>query len=66
LGEPTIYFEKIRAKKNIATTRTFEIALTEYKPIKERVATFANACAEKLWEQKSECKFLYVFLKTSK
>lgn len=66
LGEPTIYFEKVRLKKNIATTRTFEYALTNYDSIKERIATFANACAEKLRKQKSECSYLYVFLKTSK
>ena len=66
LGEPTIYFEKVRLKKNIATTRTFEYALTNYDSIKERIATFANACAEKIRKQKSECSYLYVFLKTSK
>lgn len=66
LGESNIGFEKIQPKKNIATTRTFEYALDNYHLITERVATFANACAEKLRKQKSECKYLYVFLKTSK
>ena len=66
LGEPTIGFETLQPKKNIATTRTFQYALMEYEPIRERLATFANACAEKLRTQKSECRFLYVFLKTSK
>lgn len=65
-GEPYIDFEKIQHKKNIATTRTFEKALKTYEPIKERIATFANACAEKLRKQQLECKYLYVFLKTSK
>ncbi|SDY03391.1 DNA polymerase V [Lutibacter oricola] len=65
-GEPTIGFEKFQTKKNIATTRTFEYALKTYQPIKERIATFANACAEKLRKQNSESRFLYVFLKTSK
>ncbi|MCF6169345.1 Y-family DNA polymerase [Lutibacter sp.] len=65
LGEPIIGFEEIRGKKNIATTRTFEYALKEYEPIQERVATFANSCAEKLRKQHSECSYLYVFLKTS-
>ncbi|MDV7188535.1 Y-family DNA polymerase [Lutibacter sp. TH_r2] len=64
-GDPTIGFEKIQPKKNIATTRTFEYALKDYDSIKERVATFANACSEKLRKQNSEAKFLYVFLKTS-
>ncbi|NLP56852.1 Y-family DNA polymerase [Lutibacter sp. B1] len=66
LGEPIIGFEAIKDKKHIATTRTFEYALKEYEPIKERIATFANACAEKLRKQRSECTSLYVFLKTSK
>jgi DNA polymerase V len=64
-GEPIIGFEKIQAKKHIATTRTFEKALKEYEPIRERIATFANACAEKLRKQLSECNCLYVFLRTS-
>jgi len=65
LGVSNIGFEKVQNKKNIATTRTFEKVLKEYEPIKERIATFANACAEKLRRQHSECKYLYVFLKTS-
>ena len=40
--------------------------MKEYEPIKERIATFANACAEKLRKQQSECNYLYIFLKTSK
>jgi DNA polymerase V len=64
-GEPTIFFDEMKTKKSIATTRTFEYALKEYEPIKERIATFANACAEKLRRQHSECNYLYVFLKTS-
>ena len=64
-GEATIFFDEIKAKKNIATTRTFEYALKEYEPIKERIATFANSCAEKLRRQHSECNYLYIFLKTS-
>ena len=65
-GEPTIGFETVQPKQNIATTRTFEYALTDFESIKERLATFANACSVKLRTQQSECRFLYVFLKTSK
>ncbi len=64
-GIPIIGFEEVKDKKNIATARTFERALKEYEPIKERIATFANSCAEKLRKQHSECSYLYVFLKTS-
>ncbi|SFS73405.1 Y-family DNA polymerase [Lutibacter maritimus] len=66
MGQPIIGFEIVKDKKNIATTRTFEKALKEYEPIQERIATFANACAEKLRKQHSECTCLYIFLKTSK
>jgi DNA polymerase V len=66
IGIQIIGAEKIQVKQNIATTRTFEKALKKYEPIKERVATFANVCAEKLRKQHSECDSLYVFLKTSK
>lgn len=64
-GTPIIGFETIKDKQNIATTRTFEKAIKEFEPIKERIATFANSCAEKLRKQRSECNYLYVFLKTS-
>lgn len=64
-GEPIIGFDIVKDKQNIATTRTFEKALREFQSIKERIATFANACAEKLRKQHSECNYLYVFLRTS-
>ncbi len=64
-GTPIIGFEAVKDKQNIATTRTFEKAIKEFEPIKERIATFANSCAEKLRRQRSECSYLYVFLRTS-
>jgi DNA polymerase V len=64
-GVQIIGAEKIQDKQNIATTRTFEKALRDFEPIKERIATFANSCAQKLRNQKSECTYLYVFLRTS-
>ena len=64
-GTPIIGFEEVKDKQHIATTRTFEKAIKEFEPIKERIATFANSCAEKLRQQHSECNCLYVFLRTS-
>ncbi len=64
-GKAVIGFEAVKDKQNIATTRTFEKAIKEFEPIKERIATFANSCAEKLRRQHSECSYLYVFLRTS-
>jgi DNA polymerase V len=64
-GTSIIGFEKVKLKQNIATTRTFEKALKDFEPIKERIATFANSCAEKLRKQQTECTCLYIFLSTS-
>ena len=49
-------------KKSIATTRSFEGTYTDVKDIKERVATFANSCAEKLRAQNSNCNILIILL----
>jgi len=53
-------------KKSIATTRSFENTYTDIKDIKERVATFANSCAEKLRKQNSNCNMLLVLLQGSR
>lgn len=49
-------------KKSIATTRSFEMSYTDIRDIKERVATFANSCAEKLRAQNSNCNILIILL----
>lgn len=64
-GKPTLDIEKVKKKKNIATTRSFEKNHTDYESIKERVITFAISCAEKLRHQKSCCSALLVFLHTN-
>ena len=53
-------------KKSIATTRSFENTYTDIKDIKERVATFANSCAEKLRVQNSNCNILIILLQGSR
>ena len=53
-------------KKSIATTRSFENTYTDIKDIKERVATFANSCAEKLREQNSSCNVLIILLQSNR
>lgn len=65
LGIETLDLEHPGAKKNIATTRTFENNYTELKDIRERVVTFAVTCAEKLRKQKSCCNEILVFLHTN-
>ncbi|ANW96951.1 SOS mutagenesis and repair protein UmuC [Wenyingzhuangia fucanilytica] len=65
-GKPTIGFEEVHDKYMIATTRSFPNVVSDLKEIEERVATFANSCAEKLRKQKSECSAAYVFLKSNR
>ncbi|MDO3695259.1 Y-family DNA polymerase [Wenyingzhuangia sp. chi5] len=65
-GKPTIGFEEVHDKYMIATTRSFPNVISDLKEIEERVATFANSCAEKLRKQKSECAGAYVFLRSNR
>ena len=64
-GKPILDLELPQARKNIATTRTFEKPYTTYEEVKERVITFAALCAEKLRKQKSLCNALMVFIHTN-
>jgi len=64
-GIPTLTLETKKAKKNIATTRSFEKRYTTLDQLRERVATFAVSCAEKLRRQKSCCQSLMVFIHTN-
>lgn len=61
-GVPTLQLEEVQPKKNIATTRTFDGNYTDYQLIRERVASFAVSCAEKLRRQGSCCRSLMVFI----
>lgn len=65
-GAPTLDFEDIKPKKNIATTRSFEGMVKDLDYLRERVATFAFACAEKLRAQNSNCSLVTVFLNTNR
>ncbi len=64
-GLPCIPLEEsVPAKKNIATTRSFEGTLTQWHDLEERVSTFAGSCAEKLRQQNSSCQALLVFVRS--
>lgn len=65
-GTPCLDLETPADKKNIATTRSFDANYTDYELIKERVSTFAVACATKLRKQKSCCNALMVFIHTNR
>lgn len=64
-GKPTIGFEEVKNKQNIACTRSFEGMLTEYKDLKERISTFAATVAEKLRRQHTHSRMVCVFLQTN-
>lgn len=64
-GIPSISFEEVKDKKNIATTRTFDYHTDKYEDIKERIVTFATKCAEKLRKQGSCCNSIQVFVTTN-
>ena len=50
----------------IATTRSFEKTINDYGNLKERVATFAISCAEKLRKEQSKCNIITVFVMTNR
>jgi DNA polymerase V len=49
-------------KKSIAITRSFPKQISDFDSLRERVATFASVCAEKLRKQNSSCHTIIVML----
>jgi DNA polymerase V len=66
LGIPQPDADDPLAKKNITTTRSFETNYTELDQLRERISTFAIACASKLRKQHSLCSALMVFIDTNR
>ncbi len=66
LGKSSIELEEHTNKKAIATTRSFESTYNKIEDIKERVATFAVNCAEKLRKQNCSCHMIIVILRSHK
>ena len=64
-GNPTLGLEDVKPRKNIATTRSFERNLKDFKDVHERITTFAVSCAEKLRKQGSVCTAIMVFIRTN-
>ncbi len=64
-GISTLKLEEVQPKKSISTTRTFDGNYTELAQIKERVASFAVACAAKLRKQGACCNSIMVFIHTN-
>lgn len=65
-GIPTLDLEVAQPKKNIATTRSFELHYSDFTDLRERVVTFAVSCAEKLRRQHSCCQSMLVFIQTNR
>lgn len=65
-GIPSLQLEEQTTKKAIATTRSFEYTFSDLENIKERIATFASSCAEKLRKQNSSCNMLIVMLQSDR
>lgn len=61
-GIPTIGFEDIKPKQNIACTRSFETMYNKLEDISERVSTFSAVLGEKLRKQNSHCNMISVFI----
>ena len=53
-------------KKSIAITRSFPKQISDFDLLRERIATFASVCAEKLRKQKSCCHTIIVLLVVDK
>ncbi|SHM43835.1 Y-family DNA polymerase [Flavobacterium xanthum] len=56
----------VEQKKSIATTRSFPKQIADFDLLRERVATFAAVCAEKLRKQNSCCHTIIVMLVVDK
>lgn len=66
-GEPCIGFEQMpAAKKQIATTRSFDHDITDFEQVHQRIAQYAASCAEKLRAQGSLCAEVIVFILTNR
>ncbi len=65
-GEPTINFEDIKPKQNIATTRSFDVMMKTQDELRERVSTFASLAGVKLRNQNSNCELIQVFIYTNR
>lgn len=65
-GKPTIEFEDVKPKQNIATTRSFDVMMEKKNDLRERISTFATLAGEKLRKQNSNCELINVFIYTNR
>ena len=65
-GKSRLALDEVKNKKAIATTRSFDKDISDYNLLKERVATFACSCAEKLRKQQGHTTTIMVFVTTDR
>ena len=64
-GIPCFELEQPQTKKHITTARSFDTQYTDINLVKERVVTFATACAKKLRKQETVANAIMVFVHTN-
>lgn len=64
-GNSSLFLEDVNNKKAIATTRSFSNNITDFNDLKERIATYALRCAEKLRKQGSACNLVMIFISSN-
>ena len=65
-GIPAIGWEETQpARKNICTSRSFGLRLTDKQKIAEALANYAASCAAKMRSEKTCCRSLEVFIQTN-
>lgn len=65
-GIPCIETSEITEKQSICTSRSFGTTITQLEPLKESVANFTSACAQKLRKQQSAANIISLFLNTDR
>lgn len=61
-GHDILKLEELSKKKSIAVTRSFDVLITEYIDLSQRVSNFAVLCSEKLRKQGSIAAVVEVFV----
>ena len=64
-GNSSLFLEDVNNKKAIATTRSFNTNISDFNLLKERIATYALSCAEKLRKQGSSCNVILIFVSSN-
>jgi DNA polymerase V len=64
-GEPSIFFEDVKPKKNIVSSRSFAQNTNDFEYIRERAFSYAVWASEKLRRDNSQCSEITVQVQTN-